>query len=73
MATSPTEIRAQRYALERRQRLGAEDKLKKMGLALPEVAKPAGAYVPAKRTGNLIYVAGEHPSSPILRNESYTG
>ena len=41
--------------------MGAEDKLKEMGLELPEMAKPAGAYVPAKRTGNLVYVAGQLP------------
>lgn len=41
--------------------MGAEEKLKEMGLVLPEMATPAGAYVPAKRTGNLVYVAGQLP------------
>ena len=41
--------------------MGAEAKLKAMGLELPSMAAPAGAYVPAKRTGNLVYVAGQLP------------
>ena len=41
--------------------MGAEDKLKELGLTLPELPAPAGAYVPAKRTGNLVYVAGQLP------------
>ena len=38
-----------------------EDKLKALGLVLPEPPAPAGAYVRAKRTGNLIFVAGQLP------------
>lgn len=38
-----------------------EMKIQQMGLALPEVAKPAGAYIPAVRTGNLIFTAGQLP------------
>ena len=41
--------------------MSVEDRLGELGLELPEMAKPAGAYVPAKRTGNLIYVAGQLP------------
>ena len=41
--------------------MSVEDSLGELGLELPEMAKPAGAYVPAKRTGNLIYVAGQLP------------
>ena len=41
--------------------MGAEDKLREMGLVLPEMTAPAGAYVPGKRTGNLVYVAGQLP------------
>lgn len=33
-----------------------EEKLAELGLKLPEVAKPVAAYVPAVRTGNLVYV-----------------
>jgi enamine deaminase RidA (YjgF/YER057c/UK114 family) len=41
--------------------MSVEDRLGELGLELPEMAKPAGAYVPAKRTGNLIYVSGQLP------------
>src|SRR6058998_3577081 len=37
------------------------DKLKSLGIELPAVSGPFGAYVPAKRVGNLIYVAGQLP------------
>lgn len=37
------------------------DKLNELGLTLPEPPQPAGAYVRAKKTGNLIFVAGQLP------------
>ena len=37
------------------------EKLAAMGITLPTVSGPFGAYVPAKRVGNLIYVAGQLP------------
>src|SRR6266550_4262599 len=37
------------------------DRLKSLNIALPPVSGPFGAYVPAKRVGNLIYVAGQLP------------
>ncbi|MDT0200528.1 RidA family protein [Nocardioides sp. AE5] len=38
-----------------------EDRLAELGLAVPEVAKPVAAYVPAVRTGNLVYTSGQLP------------
>lgn len=38
-----------------------EEKLRLMGLELPEMAPPVAAYVPAVRTGNLIFVSGQVP------------
>ena len=38
-----------------------EDRLAELGLTLPEVAAPVAAYVPAVRTGNLIYTSGQLP------------
>lgn len=38
-----------------------EQRLAKIGLELPSPAKPVGAYVPAVRTGNLIFTAGQIP------------
>jgi enamine deaminase RidA (YjgF/YER057c/UK114 family) len=37
------------------------DKLQSLGITLPTVSGPFGAYVPAKRAGNLIFVAGQLP------------
>jgi enamine deaminase RidA (YjgF/YER057c/UK114 family) len=36
-------------------------RLAELGLALPKVATPAGAYVPALRTGSLVFTAGQLP------------
>jgi enamine deaminase RidA (YjgF/YER057c/UK114 family) len=36
-------------------------RLDELGIALPEVPAPAGAYVPAVRTGNLVFTAGQVP------------
>jgi enamine deaminase RidA (YjgF/YER057c/UK114 family) len=40
---------------------GPEERLAELGLKLPEVPKPAGAYVPALRNGNLVYTSGQLP------------
>lgn len=37
------------------------DRLAELGIELPSVAPPAGAYVPAVRTGSLVYTAGQVP------------
>lgn len=36
-------------------------RLTELGLDLPNVSPPGGAYVPAVRTGDLVYVAGQVP------------
>jgi len=41
---------------------GYEEKLKKMGIIIPEVPKPVAAYVPAKKVGNLVFCSGQGPS-----------
>lgn len=38
-----------------------EERLAELGLAIPEVAKPVAAYVPAVRTGNLVLTSGQIP------------
>ncbi len=37
------------------------DQLRAAGITLPPISGPFGAYVPAKRVGNLIFVAGQLP------------
>lgn len=36
-----------------------EKRLEKLGVKLPEAAVPVAAYVPFRRTGNLIYISGQ--------------
>jgi enamine deaminase RidA (YjgF/YER057c/UK114 family) len=38
-----------------------EERLAELGLKLPAVARPAGAYVPALRNGSLVYTSGQLP------------
>lgn len=38
-----------------------EDRLAEMGLAVPEVAAPVAAYVPAVRSGDHVYTSGQLP------------
>lgn len=40
---------------------GASKRLAELGVTLPGVAKPLAAYVPAVRTGNLVYTSGQLP------------
>lgn len=39
----------------------ASRRLADLGVSLPTVVKPLAAYVPAVRTGNLVYTAGQLP------------
>ena len=50
---------------------GYEEKLKEMGITLPTTPKPAAAYVPAKRVGNLVFCSGQGPS--VEGKLRYTG
>ena len=36
-------------------------RLGQLGLELPDVVAPLASYVPAVRTGNLVYTAGQLP------------
>jgi enamine deaminase RidA (YjgF/YER057c/UK114 family) len=38
-----------------------EERLAGLGLAVPEVAKPVAAYVPAVRSGNHVFTSGQLP------------
>jgi len=35
--------------------------LKELGLSIPVAAKPVAAYLPASRTGNIVFTAGQLP------------
>ncbi len=36
-----------------------EEKIKKMGIEIPEAPKPVASYIPFRRVGNLIYISGQ--------------
>lgn len=38
-----------------------EEKIKTLGIELPEIPKPLGSYIPFVKTGNLIYLSGMLP------------
>ena len=38
-----------------------EDRLKTLGVVIPEAPKPVAAYVPAKQVGKLVFTAGQLP------------
>jgi enamine deaminase RidA (YjgF/YER057c/UK114 family) len=39
-----------------------DDRLAELGLTVPPVPKPAGAYIPAIISGNLVFTSGQLPS-----------
>ncbi|MBI5074218.1 MAG: RidA family protein [Nitrospirae bacterium] len=41
--------------------MSPEERLKELGLELPDLPKPLGSYVPFVRTGNLVYLSGMLP------------
>jgi enamine deaminase RidA (YjgF/YER057c/UK114 family) len=43
--------------------MAVADRLEELGLTLPAVAAPAGAYVPAVVAGDLVWTAGQLPVS----------
>jgi len=38
-----------------------EEKLKQLGITIPEAAKPLAAYIPALQVGNLVMTSGQVP------------
>lgn len=41
--------------------MSVADRLTELGITVPEAAAPAGAYVAAVRSGNLVFTAGQVP------------
>jgi enamine deaminase RidA (YjgF/YER057c/UK114 family) len=41
--------------------MSVKDKLAELGLTLPPVVPPVAAYIPAVRTGNLVFTSGQLP------------
>ncbi len=38
-----------------------EEKLNELNITLPQPPKPAGAYIPVVKSGNMVYVSGQIP------------
>ena len=41
--------------------MGAEARIKELGITLPSPPKPMGNYIPAVRVGNLLFLSGHGP------------
>lgn len=41
--------------------MGPEERIRELGIELPALPKPLGAYVPFVRTGNLVFLSGMLP------------
>ena len=41
--------------------MGAEARLKELGVVLPELGKPVANYLPYRPAGNILYLAGQGP------------
>jgi len=39
-----------------------DENLRRLGLSLPPATEPVGSYLPAVRTGNLVFVSGQLPT-----------
>ncbi len=52
---------AREHTHEENAPMSIEEKLAELGLTLPEAPKPVAAYVPAVRSGNLVFVSGQLP------------
>src|SRR5699024_5274848 len=51
-----------RRSLRRKERhMSIADRLTQLGITIPQVAPPAGSYVPALRSGHWVYTAGQIP------------
>ena len=50
--------------------MGVEERLKELGLELPSAATPMANYIPAVRSGNLVFLSGH---GPLEKNRLITG
>ncbi|MEM7407213.1 MAG: RidA family protein [Pseudomonadota bacterium] len=43
--------------------MNVNERLRELGISLPDTGNPAGNYVPAVRTGNLLFLSGKGPGN----------
>lgn len=55
--------------------MAIEDKLKELGITLPEAPKPLGSYVPCVQAGNLLFLSGTLPlrEGKLIKTGHVTG
>jgi enamine deaminase RidA (YjgF/YER057c/UK114 family) len=41
--------------------MSVDDRLRELGIELPDPGPPVGSFVPARRVGNLLYLSGQGP------------
>jgi enamine deaminase RidA (YjgF/YER057c/UK114 family) len=49
--------------------MGANERLKELGIALPEPARPIATYVRYVQTGNLLFISGTGPGPEIPKGK----
>lgn len=42
--------------------MSVDDRLKELGITLPQAPKPVAIYIPAVRSGNLLFISGQLPT-----------
>jgi len=51
-----------------------EEKIKQMGITIPEAAKPLAAYIPALQVGNLVMTSGQVPiAAGVIKYQGKVG
>jgi len=51
-----------------------EEKIKQLGITIPEAAKPLAAYIPALKVGNLIMTSGQVPiAAGVIKYQGKVG
>lgn len=60
----PSEQQSSEVLPAQTQETDVEARLQELGIELPEVGEPVANYVPAVRTGNLVFCSGNGPKLP---------
>ena len=61
---SPVAQASETAGVETTQSTSPERRLRELGIELPPPPRPVGVYVPAVRTGNILFTAGHTPRGP---------
>lgn len=64
-------VQAKAVVAEQQERT-PEQRLKELGITLPEMSVPVANYVKYVKTGNLIFIAGHGPCSPRVKGDTGT-